>query len=73
VSLLVYTAIITPVEVAFLPTKLDALFFVNRIVDAAFLLVCKGTAPLVGYIAACDCRPSRGAPACVRSPARTSC
>ena len=36
--LLMFTSIVTPVEVAFLPTKLNALFFINRCVD--FLFVC---------------------------------
>ena len=39
VLLLVYTAIVTPVEVAFLTTSLDALFVFNRVVDLSFLVV----------------------------------
>merc|ERR1712227_919984 len=38
VLLLAYTAIFTPYEVAFLETKLDALFIFNRLVDLAFSL-----------------------------------
>jgi hypothetical protein len=39
VTLLMYTATVTPVEVAFLSTKLDGLFILNRIIDCAFLVV----------------------------------
>ena len=39
VLLLLYTAIVTPVEVAFLTTSLDALFVFNRVVDVSFLVV----------------------------------
>jgi potassium voltage-gated channel Eag-related subfamily H protein 7 len=35
--LLIFTAIVTPFEVAFLETKVDALFWVNRMVDMCFL------------------------------------
>jgi hypothetical protein len=34
---LLYTAIVTPFEVAFLPVSLDAIFFLNRIVDFVFI------------------------------------
>ena len=33
---LLFTAIFTPYETALLPTKLDALFFINRLVDLIF-------------------------------------
>ncbi len=36
---LVFTAVVTPVEVAFLSTKVNGLFVVNRIVDAVFVVV----------------------------------
>jgi hypothetical protein len=36
--LMFYTALVTPYEVAFLSTKLDGLFFVNRIIDLGFFL-----------------------------------
>eukprot|EP00854_Cymbomonas_tetramitiformis_P012485 gene12485-14751_t len=36
--LLVFTAIVTPYEVAFMRSKIDALFFFNRFVDSCFLL-----------------------------------
>ena len=38
IVLLLYTAVVTPVEVAFIPTKLNILFWVNRGVDACFLV-----------------------------------
>ena len=47
VLLLVYTAVVTPVEVAFLTTSLNALFVLNRIVDASFVVV--RWRPLVSY------------------------
>merc|ERR1719316_528812 len=34
---LIYTALMTPYEVGFLETKLDALFVVNRIIDVIFV------------------------------------
>jgi hypothetical protein len=34
-----FTATVTPFEVAFLKTSLNGLFFVNRIIDILFLLV----------------------------------
>ena len=37
--LLLFTAVVTPVEVAFLTTGLNPLFFINRVVDASFLVV----------------------------------
>eukprot|EP00500_Bicosoecida_sp_ms1_P000700 CAMPEP_0203808006 /NCGR_PEP_ID=MMETSP0115-20131106/1370_1 /ASSEMBLY_ACC=CAM_ASM_000227 /TAXON_ID=33651 /ORGANISM="Bicosoecid sp, Strain ms1" /LENGTH=879 /DNA_ID=CAMNT_0050716689 /DNA_START=358 /DNA_END=2994 /DNA_ORIENTATION=- len=37
VTLLVYTAFLTPFEIAFLETQLNALFFFNRLVDLSFL------------------------------------
>ena len=36
---LLFTALVTPVEVAFLTTKLNALFIINRVVDAVFVVV----------------------------------
>jgi voltage-gated potassium channel Kch len=36
--LLFYTAVVTPVEVAFMSTKLNILFFINRGVDTCFLV-----------------------------------
>ena len=36
-GLIMYTAIVTPFEIAFLNTKLDTLFVVNRIVDLFFV------------------------------------
>ncbi len=36
---LVFTATVTPFEVAFLSTSLNALFFLNRVVDLVFLVV----------------------------------
>ena len=39
ILLLLFTAIVTPVEVAFLQTTLGALFFINRAVDLSFLIV----------------------------------
>jgi hypothetical protein len=36
--LLLFTAVVTPVEVAFLPSELNALFFVNRFVDFCFII-----------------------------------
>ncbi len=36
---LVFTAVVTPVEVAFLTTKVNGLFVINRIVDAVFVVV----------------------------------
>jgi voltage-gated potassium channel Kch len=36
--LLFYTAVVTPVEVAFIPTKINILFWVNRGVDGCFLI-----------------------------------
>jgi hypothetical protein len=35
--LLVFTAIVTPFEVAFLPSRIDSLFWINRVVDACFV------------------------------------
>jgi hypothetical protein len=35
--LLVFTSIVTPFEVAFLPSRIDSLFWINRIVDACFI------------------------------------
>ena len=37
--LLLFTALVTPVEVAFLTTALNPLFFINRVVDLSFLVV----------------------------------
>ena len=37
IFLLVFTALVTPVEVAFMTTKINALFFINRVVDLNFL------------------------------------
>jgi len=37
--LLLFTASVTPFEVAFLETNLDPLFAINRVVDLLFLLV----------------------------------
>lgn len=37
-ALLFFTAVVTPVEVAFIPTKLNILFWVNRGVDGCFLI-----------------------------------
>jgi hypothetical protein len=34
-----FTATVTPFEVAFLKTSLNGLFFVNRVIDILFLLV----------------------------------
>ena len=34
---MIYTAFVTPYEVAFLETKIDVLFVVNRIVDLGFV------------------------------------
>jgi hypothetical protein len=36
---LCFTAIMAPFEVAFLDTKLDVLFCINRVIDAVFLVV----------------------------------
>lgn len=36
---LIFTAIVAPFEVAFLKTNVDGLFFVNRFVDAVFVIV----------------------------------
>ncbi len=36
---LLFTALVTPVEVAFLTTNLNALFIINRVVDAVFVVV----------------------------------
>eukprot|EP00854_Cymbomonas_tetramitiformis_P020165 gene20165-24136_t len=36
--LLVFTALVTPYEVAFLSTDLNAMFFVNRLVDTLFII-----------------------------------
>ena len=36
---LLFTALVTPVEVAFLTTNLSALFIINRVVDAVFVVV----------------------------------
>jgi hypothetical protein len=36
---LLFTALVTPVEVAFLTTKINALFIVNRVVDVVFVVV----------------------------------
>jgi len=36
--LLVYTAVVTPFEVGFLTTKLDGLFYFNRLVDLCFFM-----------------------------------
>jgi hypothetical protein len=38
VVLLLFVSFVTPFEVAFLPTKPDALFVINRIVDAGFII-----------------------------------
>ena len=35
--LLLYTAVVTPVEVSFMETKIDTLFWINRAVDALFV------------------------------------
>ena len=35
--LLLYTAVVTPVEVSFMETKIDTLFWINRSVDALFV------------------------------------
>eukprot|EP00232_Nephroselmis_pyriformis_P016719 CAMPEP_0182877634 /NCGR_PEP_ID=MMETSP0034_2-20130328/14867_1 /TAXON_ID=156128 /ORGANISM="Nephroselmis pyriformis, Strain CCMP717" /LENGTH=777 /DNA_ID=CAMNT_0025010485 /DNA_START=163 /DNA_END=2493 /DNA_ORIENTATION=- len=37
ILLLIYTAVVTPYDVAFLETSVDPLFFINRIVDVSFL------------------------------------
>jgi hypothetical protein len=37
---LVFTALVTPVEVAFLETNLNLLFALNRVVDLIFIMVC---------------------------------
>ena len=36
--LLLFTALFTPFEIAFLETELDAFFFINRIVDVGFAI-----------------------------------
>merc|ERR1719162_2417172 len=36
--LLIFTALVTPFEVAFLETKIDGLFCINRLVDLGFLI-----------------------------------
>ena len=36
---LVFTAVVAPVEVAFMETRFNALFVINRIVDVIFILV----------------------------------
>jgi hypothetical protein len=38
---LLFTAVVTPVEVAFMPapTSVDALFVINRIIDIIFIIV----------------------------------
>ena len=38
VIVLLLVAIVTPFEVAFLDIQIDGLFFVNRVVDALFLV-----------------------------------
>ena len=38
VFLLLFTALVTPFEIAFLGTKFDALFVLNRLVDGGFLI-----------------------------------
>jgi hypothetical protein len=37
--LLVFTALVTPFECALLEPKVDGLFYINRVVDFAFLIV----------------------------------
>lgn len=37
ISLLLWTAVVTPFEVGFLATNIDALFFINRLIDLCFL------------------------------------
>ena len=36
---LIFTALVTPVEVAFLKTQIDTLFFINRVIDLIFVVV----------------------------------
>ena len=36
---LLFTAVVTPVEVAFVSTSLNPLFVINRIVDVVFTIV----------------------------------
>ena len=39
---LLFTAVVTPVEVAFLSTSVDPLFVINRLIDAVFTIVREG-------------------------------
>jgi hypothetical protein len=36
---LLFTATVTPLEVAFLNTSFNALYFINRVVDVVFIVV----------------------------------
>lgn len=41
ISALLFTALVTPVEVSFIEaSSLDVLFFINRVVDLIFIVVC---------------------------------
>eukprot|EP00854_Cymbomonas_tetramitiformis_P019221 gene19221-22978_t len=38
VFLLAYTGVVSPVDAAFLPTRFDAIFFINRLLDLSFFI-----------------------------------
>ncbi len=54
ILLLLFTATVTPFEVAFLETSLNGLFVVNRVVDVSFIIV---KPPYCVYFAAIVCAP----------------
>ena len=80
VAMLLFTAIVTPYEVAFLSTSFDGLFIMNRVVDLSFIIVRSTTHSHMlqqGGGVGCPCarsacvpaRASVGVPAASRSPA----
>ena len=47
--LLIFTAIVTPYEVALLDTELNALFYLNRVVDVSFIMDMVMVQPVLSY------------------------